>query len=185
MNYSDYVSDLSSALDRAKQLSEQIEHVVHQITQCFMRGNKVLICGNGGSAADAQHFAAELIGRYKLNRDALPAIALTTDTSALTALANDFSFDMIFSRQVSALGIKGDILIGISTSGNSKNVLEALDEALNLGMHCILMTGAKADKDLSRIDVIQVPSVETDVIQTVHLSLYHYICCEVERRLFA
>lgn len=140
-------------------------------------GNKVLICGNGGSAADAQHFAAELTGRYKTERKGLPGIALTTDTSALTAIGNDYGFDHVFARQVEALAQKGDLLIGISTSGNSKNVLNALKVAKSTGCKTLGLTGrgGGAMNDLCDINLV-VPSDDTPRIQEMHILFIHTIC---------
>jgi D-sedoheptulose 7-phosphate isomerase len=147
------------------------------ILQTVRNGKKVLICGNGGSAADAQHIAAEFVGRYETERKALPAIALTTDTSALTALANDYSFDRVYARQVEALGADGDCLIAISTSGNSPNVIAAVMEARNRGCKVIGMTGAKGKKLASLSDAcIMVPSERTARIQEAHITIAHIWC---------
>lgn len=148
-------------------------------------GKKVLICGNGGSAADAQHIAAEFVGRYETERVALPAIALTTDTSALTALANDYDFERIFSRQVDALAAEGDCLIAISTSGNSRNVIAAVMAARNRGCRVIGMTGAAGKKLASLTDAcILVPSERTARIQEAHITIAH-IWCEMVDEAFA
>ena len=147
------------------------------ILQTVRNGKKVLICGNGGSAADAQHIAAEFVGRYETERKALPAIALTTDTSALTALANDYSFDRVYARQVEALGTDGDCLIAISTSGTSPNVIAAVMEARNRGCKVIGMTGAKGKKLASLSDAcIMVPSERTARIQEAHITIAHIWC---------
>ncbi len=144
-------------------------------------GGKILICGNGGSAADSQHFAAELVVRFKKNRRPLPAIALTTDTSILTAGANDFGYETVFARQVQALGKEGDVLIGISTSGRSKNVILALTEAKRMGLKTIGLCG-KDPKDMADLcDVcITVPSEKTSHIQEVHEVCLHIIAEELE-----
>lgn len=146
-------------------------------------GNKILLCGNGGSAADAQHIAAELTGRYlKKNRRPLPAIALTTDTSALTALGNDFGIEHIFSRQVLALGVKGDILIAISTSGNSVNILAAIESARSLGMQTIGLTGGSGGKLRDLCDeTLIVPSSHTPHIQEMHILIAHILCDLIDR----
>lgn len=144
----------------------------------FDEGRKLLICGNGGSAADAQHFAAELVVRYKNDRRALPAIALTTDTSTLTAGANDLGYDSVFDRQVQALGVAGDVLISFSTSGNSNNVCWAVEAAKRADMTTVSFTGASAESYLARASdwCIRVPSTETARIQEMHQILYHGIC---------
>lgn len=156
-----------------------IEKCAELIYQTFAKGNKVLICGNGGSAADAQHLAAELVGRFETERKALPAIALTTDTSAITALGNDFGFERIFSRQVEALGNKGDLLIAISTSGNSPNVNAAVMTARRIGCKTIGLTGSSGKKLASLCDTsIFVPTTRTARIQEAHIAIGH-IWCEI------
>ncbi len=159
----------------------------HIYTACMIsqealrNGHKILLCGNGGSAADAQHIAAELSGRYKCERRGLPGIALTTDTSVLTAIGNDFGFDRIFDRQVEALAQKGDVLIGISTSGNSKNVIRALSLAQNMGCKTIGLSGRDggAMSDFCDINII-VPSHDTARIQEMHIMIGHIICQAVD-----
>jgi len=140
-------------------------------------GNKLLICGNGGSAADSQHFAAEVVGRFEKERKGFSAIALTTDTSALTAIGNDYGFDKVFSRQVEALGQKGDILIGISTSGNSKNVIEAVKVAKGLGIFTVGLLGKDGGQLKDLVDkAFIVRSINTARIQEVHITFIHAIC---------
>jgi D-sedoheptulose 7-phosphate isomerase len=147
-------------------------------------GNKVLVFGNGGSAADSQHFAAELVGRFGRERRALPAIALTTDTSALTAIGNDYGFDRVFARQVEALGRKGDVAIGISTSGASRNVVAALEAARAAGMTTIALTGRDGGEAGAAADVhVNVPSPATPRVQEVHRTILHVICELVEQGL--
>ena len=147
------------------------------IIEALKRGNKVLLFGNGGSAADAQHISAELTGRYKTNRVALPAIALTTDTSAITAISNDFGYDVVFKRQIEALASRGDIAIGISTSGNSKNIILALQEAKNRGCLCIGLSGNGGGDMNKECDInIAVPSDNTPRIQEMHILIGHTIC---------
>jgi D-sedoheptulose 7-phosphate isomerase len=147
-------------------------------------GNKVLLCGNGGSAADAQHIAAELTGRYKTERRGLPGIALTTDTSALTAIGNDYGYDRVFDRQVEALAQKGDLLIGISTSGNSKNVINALKVAREMGCKTLGLTGRDggAMNELCDINLV-VPSNDTPRIQEMHILFAHTICQIIDNEL--
>jgi D-sedoheptulose 7-phosphate isomerase len=140
-------------------------------------GNKLLICGNGGSAADSQHFAAEVVGRFEKERRGFSAIALTTDTSALTAIGNDYGFDKVFSRQVEALGQKGDILIGISTSGNSKNVIEAVKVAKGLGIFTVGLLGKDGGQLKDLVDkAFIVRSNNTARIQEIHITFIHAIC---------
>lgn len=158
-------------------ISDPIAECGELILKTVRNGKKVLICGNGGSAADAQHIAAEFVGRYETERKALPAIALTTDTSALTALANDYSFDRVYARQVEALGSDGDCLIAISTSGNSPNVIAAVIEARNRGCKVIGMTGANGKKLASLSDAcIMIPSERTARIQEAHITIAHIWC---------
>lgn len=146
-------------------------------------GNKILLCGNGGSAADAQHIAAELTGRYlKKNRRPLPAIALTTDTSALTAIGNDFGIEQIFSRQVLALGVEGDLLIAISTSGSSANILAAVESARSHGLQTIGLTGGSGGKLRDLCDeTLIVPSSHTPHIQEMHILIAHILCDLIDR----
>jgi D-sedoheptulose 7-phosphate isomerase len=154
------------------------------VGDAFGRGNKVLVFGNGGSAADSQHFAAELVGRFSRERRALPAIALTTDTSALTAIGNDYGFDRVFARQVEALGRKGDVVIGISTSGASRNVVAALEAARAAGMTTIALTGRDGGEVGAAADVhVNVPSPATPRVQEVHRTILHVICELVEQGL--
>lgn len=158
---------------------EKIKLCAETIFETFARGNKILICGNGGSAADAQHIAAEFVGRYETERKALPAVALTTDTSALTALGNDYGFERIFSRQVEALANKGDLLIAISTSGNSENINSALFVARQMGCKTLGLTGANGQKLASLCDLsILVPASRTARIQEAHIAIGH-IWCEI------
>ncbi|HEU4942775.1 MAG TPA: SIS domain-containing protein, partial [Gaiellaceae bacterium] len=156
------------------------------IASCFRRGGKVLIFGNGGSAADAQHLAAELVGRFSTERRALPAIALTTDTSTLTAVANDLGFEQVFARQIEALGRRGDVAFAISTSGGSPNVLAAVETARERGIRVVALTGGDGGALAAAADVaIVVPSTSTPRIQECHLALEHAICEAVERLLFS
>ncbi len=160
-----------------------IAHCADLILQTFQAGKKILLCGNGGSAADAQHIAAELTGRYETDRRALPAIALTTDSSALTALANDLGFERVFARQVEALAIDGDLLIAISTSGNSPNIISAVMTARNLGCKVLGMTGAKGKKLASLCDVcLMIPSERTARIQEAHITAAHIWCEIIDER---
>jgi len=155
----------------------EIEACAEIIWNALRHGNKILLCGNGGSAADAQHIAAEFVGRYETERRAFPSIALTTDTSALTALANDYGFERVFARQVEALAVSGDVLIAISTSGNSPNVLAALVAAKERGCVTIGMTGADGGSMADLCDVIfAVPSNRTARVQECHIIVGHLWC---------
>lgn len=155
----------------------EIVAATEMIVDALRAGHKLLICGNGGSAADAQHIAAEFVSRYLLERRALPAIALTTDTSILTAIGNDYSFDRIFSRQVEALGSVGDVLIGISTSGNSTDVVLAAETALSHGIRTIGFTGQAGGRLATIADVcLRMPSTETPRVQEGHIAVAHVIC---------
>jgi D-sedoheptulose 7-phosphate isomerase len=160
----------------------EIEESVNQIIKCLKNGKKIIIFGNGGSAADAQHIVAEFIGRFRLERKSLPAIALTSNSSILTALANDYSYNTIFSRQCEALVEKGDIVIGISTSGNSKNVEKGLNVSKKLGAVTIGLLGSKGGtiKKYCKIPII-INSSSTPRIQEAHRTIYHIICEEVEK----
>ena len=159
-------------------LQPQISALGAAIVSCLQSGGKILLCGNGGSAADAQHIAAEFTGRYVKERRGLPAIALTTDTSALTAIGNDYGFERVFARQVEALGKAGDLLIGISTSGNSPNVLAAFDTALELGIACWGFSGRDGGAMSQRIGAhnLVVPSQVTARIQEMHILIGHLAC---------
>ena len=171
----------------ADALSKPIAEAVQAVIACLTSGGKVLACGNGGSAADAQHFSAEFIGRFERDRPELAAIALTTDTSALTAIANDYDFSVVFSRQVRALGQPGDVLLAISTSGNSGNVLAAIEAAHEREMVVIGLTGrsgGKMNQVLRDTDVhICVPHERTARIQEVHILALHCICDAVDAQL--
>ena len=168
-----------------KNNSQKIAEAAAALAAAFRQGRKVLLFGNGGSAADAQHIAAEFVGRFVPDRRALPAISLATDTSALTALGNDYGYNFVFSRQVEALGVAGDVAIGISTSGNSPNVIEALDAARARGLLTIGFTGEGGGKMTTHTDILFcVPSKATPRIQETHLTLAHIICELVDRDLF-
>jgi len=170
-----------------KLLPEQVARGIVAMTDCLRAGGKVMACGNGGSAADAQHFAAELIGRFERERQELAAIALTTDTSILTAVGNDYSYDEIFAKQVRGLGKQGDILIGISTSGNSKNVVKAIEAAKKMGIKIIALTGNGGGNIASLLDADDIhlcaPSTRTARIQETHLVLLHALCDGVDHLL--
>lgn len=173
---------------KAKQLlSGAVVQAIELMYNALLNGNKILACGNGGSAADAQHFAAELVGRFERERQELPAIALTTDTSILTAIGNDYSYDVIFSKQVKALGRSGDVLLGISTSGNSGNVIKAIEAAHDKNMSVIAFTGKDGGKISALLkdgDIhLCVPADRTARIQETHLLLLHCLCDGVDHLL--
>jgi D-sedoheptulose 7-phosphate isomerase len=166
-------------------LESVVQSAINAVTDGLKGGNKIIFCGNGGSAADAQHLAAELIGRYLMERGPLPALALTVDTSALTAIANDYSYDEVFARQLDGLGQAGDVLVALSTSGNSKNVLRAIEVARTRGIKTIGMTGQSGGLMRQLCDIcICVPSDRTNHIQEMHIAVGHMICGAVESKLF-
>ena len=180
-NFSDSVAVKQQSAD---QLAPTIARAAEQLCQSLVAGNKILSCGNGGSAGDAQHFSSELLNRFELERKALPAIALTTDSSTLTSIANDDHYDHIFSRQIAALGNNGDGLLAISTSGNSANICAAVEAAHSKGLFVISLTGndgGKVRKLLTSNDVeICVPSNSTARIQEVHLLIIHCLCQQID-----
>lgn len=185
LNLSEYFAQSAEVKMRfIKEKQKLLERAIMVILDALRARHKLLICGNGGSAADAQHFAAELVCRFEKQRRALPAIALTTDTSVLTAWSNDYSFETVFSRQVEALGQKGDILIAISTSGNSMNVIRAVERAKEIGIFSIGLLGKDGGKlkDLVELALI-VPSHRTCHIQECHMAIYHIICAAVEEKV--
>ena len=176
------VSESSNLILTCNSISDKIELAVNEIVECLIKKNKIVIFGNGGSAADAQHIAAELIGRFQKERESLPAISLTTDTSIITSLANDYSFDVVFSRQCESLVSKGDVVLGISTSGNSKNVEEGIKTAKKRGAVTIGLLGGNGGTINNIVDIsIVVKSTNTARIQEVHRVIYHIICGIVER----
>ncbi|MDP2981945.1 MAG: D-sedoheptulose 7-phosphate isomerase [Candidatus Latescibacter sp.] len=165
-------------------LVEDIERAALMIVECINRDGTVLIFGNGGSAADAQHFAAELVGRFAIERRGLQALALSTDTSVMTSIANDYGFEEVFARQVEALGRPGDVTIPISTSGNSPNILRAIDASRKKGMKVIGLTGGDGGSMRSSCDLaLVVPSAETPRIQEAHALIYHILCGLIEKEV--
>lgn len=175
-----FAESIRAKQEAEKVLAEPAAQAAELMLQCLMNDGKILICGNGGSAADAQHFAAEMTGRFEKERMELAAVALTTDTSALTAIGNDYGFDYIFSKQVRALGRAGDILVGISTSGNSANVAEAVKAAHEHDMRVVALTGRDGGKIAAMLKdtdvLLNVPHPRTARIQENHILLIHAIC---------
>ena len=168
-------------LVKSSSLSLEIAKVAEVMIVAINAGNKVLWCGNGGSAADAQHLAAELVGRYKLNRRAIASIAITTDTSILTAIANDFGYNSVFERQIEAIGVKGDVLIALTTSGKSQSILNAIKAASAKEMQTVLMTGGAAPLNLADYE-IRIDSERTEMIQQCHTAIGHVLCELVEAK---
>ena len=176
--------DTVKTLEATLAQSDVVVKMAERLIDCVRGGGKVLVCGNGGSAADAQHIAAELVGRLARERRAIPAIALTTNSSILTAIGNDYGYEHIFARQVEALASKGDVLIAISTSGNAANVLAAVDAARTLGCHTLALTGGTGGKLKSAADLALVaPSNKTWHIQEVHITVGHILCDLVEKSI--
>jgi D-sedoheptulose 7-phosphate isomerase len=168
-----------------RKLIDLIKEVSLKCVEVYKNGNKTLIAGNGGSAADAQHIAGEFVSRFYFDRPGLASLALTTDTSIMTAIGNDYGYEKLFSRQVQANGVKGDMFIGISTSGNSANVIEALKECKEKGIITVGLTGEKGGKMAEMCDYcIKVPSNETPRIQEAHILIGHIICAVVEEAIF-
>jgi D-sedoheptulose 7-phosphate isomerase len=183
-NFQESISTKQMAADV---LAEPIARAAQSITQCLLNGGKILSCGNGGSAGDAQHFSSEMLNRFEMERPGLPAIALTTDSSTITSIANDYSFDQIFSKQVGALGQHGDILLAISTSGNSANVNKAVEAAHDRKMLVVALTGQQGGdlaNKLAMEDIeIRVPAESTARIQEVHLLVIHCLCDLIDHQL--
>jgi len=179
-----YIAEYSDCLTKLKDNKTILFKIVDQINTCFKLGGKILFIGNGGSAADSQHLAAEFVGRYKRNRLPLPAIALTADTSVLTAIGNDMGYEKIFERQVRAIAKENDILFAISTSGESANIIEAVKAGNEMGIYSISLTGVK-DNSLSKISNISmdVPATPVNHVQEMHILVGHFICEMVENSL--
>ncbi len=181
------IKQIEDSIALEKDLVTQADTIIKiatQMVEAFRHGNKVLLFGNGGSAADAEHIACELAGKFTLYRDPLPAIALTTNTSSLTAIANDFGYDEVFARQLRGLLNKGDVVIGISTSGNSPNVIKAIEEAKENGAVTVALTGQGGKlKEIAKY-VLSIPSTDTPRVQEAHIVAGHIICYLVETALF-
>lgn len=180
----EYFSETEKALQASRVLAAEIDRAADLCISALRNGGKIIFCGNGGSAADAQHLAAELMGRFLIDRNPLPALSLTVDTSALTAIGNDYGFEKVFSRQLRGIAQKGDVVFGLSTSGNSANVVEAFEVARSLGLGTIGLTGQDGGKMRPLSDVlIAVPHTKTNHIQEVHIAIGHLICAFVEAEL--
>lgn len=186
---SHYVSEsvaLVKKLEFDDEFKASISACAAVCVQAFQNGRKVILMGNGGSAADCQHIAGEFVSRFLFDRPGLPAVALTTDTSVLTAIGNDYGYNKLFSRQISAIGVSGDVLIGYSTSGNSANIVGGFIEGAKMGLTCIGFTGARNGAINNLCDLlIKVPSESTPQIQEGHLIAGHALCAVIEERLFA
>ncbi|MBQ4613719.1 MAG: D-sedoheptulose 7-phosphate isomerase [Akkermansia sp.] len=189
MNADWITAELKSVADSMNALSEQaatILAIAEACTTALKAGRKVMFCGNGGSAADSQHLAAEFVGRYKMERKALASVALTVDTSILTAIGNDYGYDDVFRRQVEGIGQAGDVLIGLSTSGNSRNVLLAFQQARNMGITTVAFTGQGGGLMKEQADIcLAVPAGVTNHIQEMHITSGHLICEITERAMYA
>lgn len=183
-----FVDSIEAKMASAEVLPELIEAAGQRMVEALLNGGKILTCGNGGSAGDAQHFSSELLNRFERERPALPAIALTTDSSTLTSIANDYSYNEIFSKQIRALGNPSDVLLAISTSGNSANVIQAIQAAHDKGLVVIALTGRDGGKMAplyTGADVeLRVPSDSTARIQEVHLVIIHALCDYIDQQLF-
>ncbi len=185
LKYIQELADLTQLVMKDRLIAEQVDTVAEVLISAYKKGNKTIFCGNGGSSAEAQHLAAELSGRFKFDRKPLPAEACHVNTSFVTAVSNDYDFTKVYSRYVEAFGSKGDILIGLSTSGNSKNIIEAFEIARKKEMTTIALTGSTGGTLKNFSDyIIKVPSQSVPRIQEVHLLLGHIICEKVERSLF-
>ena len=180
----DYLDKASKNFIALKNQSENIEVATNVVIKSLQAGKKIIFCGNGGSAGDSQHLAAELMGRYKVDRKPMPAIALTVDTSAITAIGNDYGYENVFSRQLRGIGNKGDVLIAISTSGKSKNVINAIHEAKEMGIYVISFTWINDSEMKSLSDnTISAQSNETNHIQEMHIAIGQLICGIVEEEI--
>jgi phosphoheptose isomerase len=183
-----FKDSIQTKTQAAEVLAEPIALAGEAMVQCLLNNHKILSCGNGGSAADAQHFSSELLNRYQIERPGLPAMALTTDTSTLTSIANDYDYSIVFSKQVKALGQKGDILLAISTSGNSPSIINAIEAAHQKHCQVVALTGHDGGAMAKRLDAqdveIRVPATVTARIQETHLLVIHCLCDIIEQQLF-
>ena len=180
-----YFEITSENFIKLKGQSSLINDAAELITNALRNKNKVIFCGNGGSAADSQHLSAELMGRYLIDRDPLPAVAITVDTSALTAIGNDYGYEEVFARQLKGIGNDGDVLFALSTSGKSKNIINAIEQAKKMNIKIISLTG-KNDSDMSKLSdiTIKAPHDKTNHIQEMHIAIGHVICGIVEETIF-
>lgn len=182
----DQFTELADALLKLKEQSAKVAEIADICVDAIAKGNKVIFCGNGGSAAQSQHLAAELVGRYKMERKAMNSISLTVDTSNITAIGNDYGYDVIFSRQLEGVGREGDVLIGLSTSGNSKNVVLAFEKAKEMGIRTVALVGEKGGMMKDMADYfIAVPASTSAHIQEMHITVGHLICDLIERKIYA
>lgn len=183
-----FADSIDVKMQSAELLSEMIAETASRLADCLINGHKLMSCGNGGSAGDAQHFSAEMLNRFEMERPSLPAIALTTDTSTLTSIANDYHYDEIFSKQIRALGQSGDILLAITTSGGSANIIRAIEAAHERDVGVVLLSGkdgGEAADVLDEEDIeLRVPGQNTARIQEVHLIIIHCLCDLVDKKLF-
>lgn len=180
-----YLKEVSNNFKLLENQSDNIEIASHIIIAALNKKNKIIFCGNGGSAADSQHLSAELMGRYKIDREPLASISLTVDTSAITAIGNDYGFSNVFSRQLKGVGNKGDVLYATSTSGKSENVIKAVEQAKEMGISVIFVTGKNKTEISKLADVsIHAPSDQTNFIQEMHIAIGQLICGIVENNFF-
>lgn len=181
------IDELITALGELKQAAVgDITRVVKLCTTALRDGHKIIFCGNGGSAAQSQHLAAELVGRYKLDRPAMNSLSLTVDTSNLTAIGNDYGYDVIFARQLEGVGQRGDVLIGLSTSGNSRNVLLAFEKARQMGIHTVALVGRQGGQMQQQAELsLAVPADTSAHIQEMHIAIGHLICDLIEKEFYA
>ena len=178
------IAEITTGFGSLSDQSEAIELAARAMITSLVAGNKIMLCGNGGSAADSQHLAAELMGRYLKDRAPLPALALTVDTSALTAIGNDYGYGEVFARQLRGIGRQGDVLVGLSTSGNSANVVAAIETARSMNIVTVGMTGMNPGRMGNSCDIlIKVPAVRTNRIQEMHIAVGHMLCGFVEEAL--
>jgi D-sedoheptulose 7-phosphate isomerase len=184
--FASYCAEVEQAVQALPEEAQAIGRALECLLEALVAGRKLMFCGNGGSAAAAQHLAAEFMGRFRIDRHPIPAIALTTDTSLLTALANDYGFEDVFARQVQGLGVAGDVLIVFSTSGNSANLNAAVMKAKEIGLRTVGFIGRHGGITAGLCDIaIHVPSDTPSVIQELHLIVSHYLCAEIERAISA
>ena len=183
-----FKESIQTQIAASELLAPSIEHAGMMMVQCLLSGNKIISCGNGGSAGHAQHFCAQLLNKYETERPSLPAISLNSDISTITSIANDYQYDEVFSKQIRALGLNGDVLLAISTSGNSRNVVKAIESAVSRDIPIIALTGGDGGYIaglLGENDVeIRVPSARTSRIQEVHLVVIHSLCEIIDTTLF-